>query len=271
MIRRGPFAALALAAVLAGAFVLPGNAQSTPSRALGNVLAEMRGLSDNDFLTLTNWARSGAAAPFPTSSQPQATMTDILNLAGDDRNAVLSWLQGNGRSALYSRGAQDSDIGSREPGGRVTPTPTPGAWRNLPLAATSLNGNVQGNINVIGGFAAAKRDGTAVIACVSFANVAPQTATHVVFDFPLLDANGQEVGKLTLDRTGEFSSNVQIMSYATMNEWVSGSIGPRSRIDNCVQRQMGTAAIPILQARVAGYRVVRVTYADGSVWPSPAP
>ncbi len=269
--RRGLFAALALAVTIAGVFAVPRSAQATPSQPLGNVLAEMRGLSDNDFLTLTGWARTGAPAPFPSSFQPQATEGDILNLAGDDRNAVFSWLQGNGRAALYARGAQDSDIGSREPGGRVTPTPTPGAWRNLPLAASSLNGNVQGNINVIGGFAAAKRDGSAVIACISFANVAAQTATRVVFDVPLLDANGQEVGNLTLDRSGEFSTNVQIMTFATMNEWVSGSIGPRSRMDNCVLQQLGTAAIPILQARVAGYRVVRVVYADGTSWPGTTP
>ncbi len=269
--KRSTFAALAAIALLVGVLAMPRPAHAAPSTQLGNVLAEMRGLSYSDFTALATWARNGAPAPFFSSFQPQATQGDILKLDGPDRRAVLSWLQGNGRSALYARGASDSDIGSRDPTSGPVATPTPNPWRNVPLASSSLEGNVQGAIDVIGGFAAARRDGTAAIACVSFKNVAPKTATRVVFEIPLLNDAGQELGKLTIDRSGEFSSNIDIMSYASLSDWQGNSIGPRSRMDNCIQRTLPTAAMPILEARVAGYRVVRVVYADGSSWPGATP
>jgi len=153
---------------------------------------------------------------------------------------------------------------------RPTPRPTPNPWRNLPLATATLDEAPQGDISVIGGFAAAKRDGTAAIACVSFKNLATKRASRVVFEIPLFDANNQRLGKLTIDRKGEFSPNIDIMSYAGMNDWQNNSMGPRSRMDNCTLRQLATAAMPILEARVASYGVVRVEYDDGTSWtPSP--
>jgi hypothetical protein len=251
-----------------GFFAAPRGAQAQQaSRQLISVLGQIQGLSAGDFAKLVTWANNGAPAPFQTSTQPEATEANILNLGSNDRRAVFSWLQGNGRTALYAQGAADSDIGPRRPGvDYAVPTATPNAWRNLPLASATLDSNVQGGIAILGGFAAAKRDGTTAMACVSFKNTAQKIASRIVFEFPLLDAGGQELGKLTLDRTGEFSPNIDIMTFTSLNDWQNNSVGPRGRLDSCVTRQLGTAAIPILQARAAGYRVMRVEYADGTSW-----
>ncbi len=247
------------------AFLTP-RAAHAASQPLINVLSEIQGLSDSDFGSVVSWARNGAPQPFMTAFQPQQTQGDILNLQKDDRYAVLYWLRGSGRSALYARGVTDGQIGSRDPRRGPAPTPTPNPWRNVPLATASLDGNVQGNITVIGGFAAVKRDGRGAIACVSFTNVAPKVANEVLFEFPLMSDSGVELGKLSLDRKGEFSPNVAIHSFGQLGDWQGGSIGPRDRIANCAQRELGTAALPILEARLAGYRVVRVNYDDGTSW-----
>ena len=261
---------LALAAIIivAGFFAFsPAVARADASQAFRNVLSEMRGLSRSDFDAVTVLARSGAPQPFMTAFQPQQTQGDILNLGSDDRSAVLYWLRGSGRSALYARGATDSEIGSREPRTGPVPTPTPNPWRNLPLATASLDGNVQGSIKVIGGFAAARRDGQGAIACVSFENVSSKVATDVVFEFPLLSESGRELGTLTLNRTGTFSPNIGIYSFGALSDWQNGSLGPSSRNDNCVRRDLGTAALPIIEARLVGYRVTKVVYSDGTSWP----
>lgn len=260
---------LALAAILivAGFFAFSaGIARADVSQALRSVLSEMRGLSRSDFDAVTVWARNGAPQPFMTAFQPQQTEGDILNLGSDDRHAVLYWLRGSGRSALYARGATDSEIGSRDPRSGPVPTPTPNPWRNLPLATASLDGNVQGSIKVIGGFAAARRDGHGAIACVSFENVSTRVASEVVFEFPLLSEAGNELGKLTLDRTGTFSPNIGIYTFGSLSDWQNGSMGPGSRNDNCIRRDLGTAALPIIEARLVGYRVTKVVYSDGTSW-----
>ncbi len=259
---------LATALAVAGflAFLAPRPVHADASQALQNVLSEIQGLSDSDFGKVVTWARNGAPQPFMTAFQPEQTQGDILNLQKDDRFAVLYWLRGSGRSALYARGATDSQIGARDPRRGPSPTPTPNAWRNLPLATASLDGNVQGNVKVLGGFAAARRDGRGAVACVSFTNVASKVANDIVFEFPLLSDSGVELGKLTLDRKGEFSPNVAIMTFGQLSDWQQGSIGPRGRGDNCVERELGTAALPILEARLAGYRIVHVTYDDGTSW-----
>ena len=261
---------IALAVLCLGAvfcvFARPEAAVAAPSSALVNVLTEIRNLSNGHFNSLVTWARSGAQQPsFPSNSLTNAENA-INQLGYDDRNAVMQWLTGLGRGALYARGVSDSQIGWRDPSTGPSPTPTPNPWRNLPLATGSLDGNVQGNIQVLGGFAGAQRDGRAVIACVSFQNTSPKTATEVVFDFTLTNSEGTELGKLTLDRKGKFSSNIGIYSYDSLSGWNQGSFGPSSRMDNCVQRKLATAALPILEARYAGYRVVKVVYDDGTSW-----
>jgi hypothetical protein len=192
-------------------------------------------------------------------------------LGDSDRDAVLSWLRGNGRAALHAQGANDSDIGGQRP---VDPKPvaTPNPWRNIPLATATLEGSTQHGLQIIGGFAAVKKDGKSAIACLSFKNVDPRVATRILFDFPLLGDGGQPLGNLTLDRTGTFSPNIDIHSYESMEQWQGKGVGPvRSFNEGCVQRDLPTAAIPFLQARSIGYSVVRVDYADGSSTAAPPP
>jgi hypothetical protein len=274
VIQRGSIAALAILTLVAGLLLTAPAPVRAQSHALVNTLAQIQQLSDNDFRSLAGWAQNGAPAPFSTFTALDQAKSAILSLGDKDRQAVLLWLQGSGRSALYARGASDYQIGSpRAPadqGATPTPSPTPGPWREIPLASATLEGGVEGQIQILGGFAGVKRDGTAAIACVSFKNVSPMTARRVVFEFPLIDAQGNALGILTLDRRGEFSSNVDIMTYAAFSDWNNGTIGPRGRADNCIQRTLATAAIPLLQARSASYRVVRVEYDGGSTW-TPAP
>lgn len=251
-------------------------AQADASYALGQTLGSLRALGPTSFGYVVQWARNGAPqVPVPIQDYEQAE-TQILNLNSGDRQAVLLWLQGSGRSALYARGATDDQIGPPRPGvdsgASPSPTSTPNPWRDLKLASTTLgNGTPAGNILLINGFVAAKRDGTSAIACISFRNVAPQAATRVVVDFFLLDANGQVLAPLTLDRRGTFSPNVDIHSYPGFEAWSGGTYNNRDYANGCTRVDNGVAAIPILTARLATYHVARVEYADGTVWTSASP
>jgi hypothetical protein len=269
-VRRSLFVVFA-AIVLATGFASMQAARATPSDDLGQVLSTMRGLFSSDFHDLVHWAHNGTPRPDDPVFQPAKVEVQILDLDSDDRDAVLSWLRGYGRGELYTQGASDSDIGPPRNGidASATPKPTPNPWRNIPLASNSLDPTPRGNIQILGGFAAVKKDGTATIVCVSFKNLDTRVANRVIFTFPLLDGNGDSLGALTLDRSGEFSPNINIDSFGSMQTWQAGGIGPtRSMMDGCVQRNLPTAALPLLQARTAGYKVVGVYYVDGSSWPA---
>jgi hypothetical protein len=266
VIRRGA-AVLAIVALVAGLFFTEPATVRAQSGALVSVLSEIQALSTSDFAALAAWAKNNAPAPFSSVFTLDKAKADILALNDKDRQAVLWWLQGNGRSALYSRGASDYQIGPRRsPVDGGTASPTPGPWREIPLASATLEGGVQGKIQILGGFAAVKRDGTAAIVCVSFKSLSPMTARRIIFEFPLFDEQGNALGTLTLERNGEFSSNVSIYTYDSFNDWQQGALGHKGRGDNCIQKTLPTAAVPLLQARTASYRVMRVEYDGGSVW-----
>jgi len=258
------------AVVLAIGFASMQTARAAPSDELGQVLSTVRSLFTTDFDHLVEWAHNGTPRTDDPSFQPEKVENQILDLDYQDRDAILSWLRGHGRDALYSQGASDSDIGPRKSVDRdAAPKPTPNPWRNIPLASNSLDAAPRGNIQILGGFAAIKKDGTATIVCVSFKNLDTRVADRIVFTFPLLDGNGDNLGTLTLDRSGEFSPNVDIDSFNSMETWQAGGIGPtRAMMDGCIQRNLPTAALPLLQARTAGYRVAAVHYVDGSSWPA---
>jgi hypothetical protein len=241
-------------------------ARAETSQRLAEVLAQVRNLSSKDFFTLACWARGGAPKPATSASEPQEVEADILHLARHDEDALFAWLGGDGRAALYGAGANDADIGDlRSEVDAPVATPTPNLWRDVPLASATLTSSTQVNVQIVGGFAAIKQDGTAAVACVSFKNVGSVPAKRIVFEFPLLNVNGQEIAKLALERTGVFPPNVEMQSFASMATWQSGDSPGRSFPDNCTKLELPTAAIPLLQARVAGYRVMRVEYTDGSI------
>lgn len=271
MIRRlAPLAVLLVALVAALAVSRP-----EPVRAdapIYQALSSLRGLSNQSFAHVVSWARNGAGQVYAPVWDYQNAEVGILALPSGGRYAILQWLRGNGRGALYNLGVTDNSIGPRRPGADYPyATPTPDPYRQLQFATDSLDGNAAeqpGNIQVLGGFAAARRDGTAIFACISFQNNAPKAATLVRFAFPIKDANGNTVATLVLDRTGTFSSGIGINTFQSYNDWKSG-LTNRGYNQNCVNRTTGVAAMPILEARFATYAVTRVEYADGTSWNSP--
>jgi hypothetical protein len=155
---------------------------------------------------------------------------------------------------------------TRGSGGVPAASPTPNPYRTLQFA-TERSSETPGPINVLGGWGAVARDGKSAVVCVSFKNERPLTAARVVFEFPLLNRQGETVDTLRLDRRGEFSSNVDIRGWDSLGSWQSG-LGHRGYNDNCTVLKLQVAAMSLLSAHVAGYRVDRVEFTDGTVWPS---
>jgi hypothetical protein len=258
-------AALVLVATMVAIAGFPQPVHAGPSSQLVGVLSTLRNLFPPDFAEVVNWARAGApqvSAPVFSADRAKA---QILNLGYNDRTAVLSWLNGHGRAALYARGATDAQIGPPRPSIDAA-LATPNPWRQLTFATETIQAVPDGNTKVLGGFAAVRRNGRGAIACVSFQNDAPVAATRVLFEFPLLDDSGRTLTTLTLDRQGTFSTGIGIMTYSGFSGWQTG--GPRGYADNCARLDLGVAALPLLTAKFASYRIVRIEYADGTSWPS---
>ena len=260
---------LAAVAIAAVAFVRPVSA--APSPQLASALSTLRSLNDSQFEKVVYWSRNGASRPFYGGDAVNRAENQILDLPQPGRDATLAWLRGQGRDALYQRGATDSDIGGRRPAimspsgptPRPTPQPTatPNPYRIIPLASETLGsgGQTMRKIQILGGFAAVRRDGRAAIICVSFKNNATETASRILFEFPLYGPQGGELGALTLDRRGEFSPGVDINGWPDLQSWQSG-IGHRGFGDNCTYVEQGIPSNPLLRAQSAGYRVLEVNY-----------
>jgi hypothetical protein len=243
----------------------------SPSQALVNVLVTLRNLSDSSFQQVVWWA--------PNPSDPGITVPDwnnaehhIMQLKRKDRDAVLSWLNGNGRTALYERGATDRLIGPQRiaDNGLVTRnTPAPATqYRIMPLTSPTLNtASTPSSIQITGGFALVKKDATKAVICLSFVNRAATAANSVHFAFPLIDNQGNTVATLTMTRTGTFSPNIAINGPKDADTYLSGGIGPRSAYDNCLVSTPGTAALPLAQTRFVTYKVTGVQYSNGTSWP----
>ncbi len=262
-------------AALMPAMIWPAAASPTTSAFVDSTLRTIYFLSDSQFASLVQWARSGA--PSPTIGAPAYSVEfDIVDrrtmLRDNERQAILTYLRGGGRSALYALGVTDSQLGSRNPANVAPPTPkpspTPNPYRSLEFGSPTIGGGTVGNIAVLGGWAAVKRDGRAAHACISFKNTDPRTATRVLFQFPIADEAGAELGQLELDRRGTFSPGIDIAGWGSLASWQGSS--NRRYGENCTGVSAGIAALPLLAARFATYRVVRVEYADGTSW-TPTP
>lgn len=263
---------LAIASVLFALATLQASAQwhwgPVASQSLVQTLTTLRNLSNSSFQQVVWWA--------PNPSDPGITVPDwnnaeheIMQLDRKDRDAVLSFLTGHGRQALYNRGATDAMIGSRRASGNGAPaTPSPQQqYHIMQLTSPTLNsGNPPSGIVVTSGFALIKKDATKAVVCLSFKNVAAQAATEVDFAFPLVDGQGDNVGTLTLDRKGTFSPQIAINGPSNADGYLNPGFGPRASFDNCLVSNQGTAALPLLQARFVSYTVRRVVYADGTTW-----
>jgi hypothetical protein len=246
---------LCLIALLLPAFTLQSDAAATES--LVRVMKEIAALNDSDHGRLKEWASEGARRPSLSYSQVDKVKNNILNLEVPDRHAVVEWLRGGGPQALYARGISASQI-------RKAPVENP--WRQLKLASETLQPAPSGDIQVLRGFAAVRKDGTAAQACVTFKNAGSKTASRIVFEFALVNGDGKEDGVLTLDRRGTFSPNIDIVGESSPFSPGTTIMGNRSFQDNCTTLTTAFAAVPILSAEYAGYRITRVEYADGTSW-----
>jgi hypothetical protein len=170
--------------------------------------------------------------------------------------------------AAAMRGTTVADVDNTpSPSPSPSATATPNPWREIKVGTQSLDQPpVTGGIQVLSAFAAVRKDGRGAIACLSFKNTAPVAAKHLLVDFPFFDQSGANVGTLHLNRVGTFSSGIEIMSYQDFSAW-SGGGGPRGYTDNCTRLDLAVAAMPILAARFASYRVTRIDFADGTTWP----
>jgi hypothetical protein len=219
-----------------------------------------------------HWARAGAP-PAKLGDPAYSVEFDILRTLDEpDRHAMLVFLRGGGRSALYARGATDANIGSRKPvnvaPATPAPTPTPNPYRSLEFGSPTIGGAPAGNIVIFGGWAAVKRDGRGARACISFKNTDSRTATRVLFQFPISDDAGAALAQLELDRRGTFSPGIDIHGWPSMAGWQSSQ--NRGYDENCTGVSSGVPALPLLAARFATYRILRVEYADGTFWTPPA-
>ncbi len=113
-----------------------------------------------------------------------------------------------------------------------------------------------------------KRDGRGAHACISFKNSDSRTATRVLFQFPISDEAGVELAQLELDRRGTFSPGTDINGWGSVASWQGSS--NRRYDENCTGVSAGFAALPLLAARFAMYRILRVEYANGTSWTLPA-
>jgi hypothetical protein len=147
-----------------------------------------------------------------------------------------------------------------------SPSPTPNPYRSITFASTTLDKEADYGVDVTRGFAAVKRDGTAIVACVSFKNVTNKTMRLVQFEFSIAGRNGGDLGTMQLDRTGEFSPNVGIEGWHDLSDW-QGGMGHRGYNDNCAQLKKNFAAAPLLRAAGVSYKVVRVDFTDGTSRP----
>lgn len=259
------------------AAALPATAQFSrvASPELVQTLKMIRQLGDGSFQQLVWWA--------PNPQDPGLTVPDwnnaehqIVQLQRKDRDAVLSWLTGHGRAALYARGATDAMIGSRSARGTIgafaasTPTPSPlSRYRVMQLTSPTLRGSAppKSGINVLGGFALIAKDGTQAIVCLSFTNLAAVPANAIHFAFPLMSADGETLGTVDFNRTGLFSPNIVINGPSTADAYFNPGLSSRGVFNNCVTSNQGTAALPLLHTRYVAYKVAGVTYTDGSSWP----
>ena len=184
-------AAFAFAAAL---LATSGRAQADASDALQSVLSNVRFMGSIDFSSLEKWARNKPPAPDNPVFTLEKTEAAILDLSGGDRNAILYWLQGKGRSALYAQGASDGEIGPKRDVDSGSSGPaTPNPWRDIPLATSSLEGGPQGPIQISA--ASLRSNGTAPPPSRAFRSrtSTPGVANHILFDFPLFNDNGSQL------------------------------------------------------------------------------
>jgi hypothetical protein len=167
-------------------------------------------------------------------------------------------------AAMVAAAPAAAQFSTASPKPTPTATPTPNPYRTLHFGTPTLGGTPPGNIAVFNGWVAVKRDGRGAHACITFKNEGSLTATRVSLEFLLMNHAGDQVATLHLDRRGRFSPNIEIHGWKDLQSWQSGS--NRGYDENCTGLNQSVAALPLLSARMATYRILRVEYANGTDW-----
>jgi hypothetical protein len=273
--RRIAFASIVALLVLNAAIAV-----AAPSRELASALRTLRNLGGGAFSFVVTWSRDPVAPASPFHDWEKAE-AQVAALRPQDRAAVIYWLQSHGRGRLYDRGATDADIGpQRFPIDTFTARPTPNplaGWHEVPFVAGTLGQQrYPGDIQILSGFASVKDDAKSEVHCVSFNNRSAKTATQIRFGYQFLDANSNVLANLTSDRSGTFSTNIDIDGPKSFKEYVAARSGSlqKTLLENCWREDSGTAVLALLQARYVTFKVLAVTYSDATTWSpsaSPAP
>lgn len=274
MVRRALSLTIVAALMLVLTLFVPDPAHAFGNQDYQSVLAGLRALDPGSFDLVVQWVRAGARDVREPSSSYEQVETQILSLDPPYRYAVLSWLQGDGRAELYALGATDDQIGPVQPEvdqSVAKSSIASNAWRDLKvISAEPSQAPGPSQIGVDRAFAAVRSDGSSVLACVSFKNLASIPATRVFFEFTFLDASGKAVSTITIAPGGTFSPNIGIVSYQSLDDWRQKTTGSLQRAydQNCVQTETLGAGAAVRSAANARYRVTRVEYAGGPAWQS---
>jgi hypothetical protein len=121
-----------------------------------------------------------------------------------------------------------------------------------------------GDIQVLDGWAAIKKNLKGAIVCLSFRNNAKLTARRVVFELPVIGGSGATVAKIELDRHGTFPTGVVVPTWENLAQW-RAQAGDPSYNQNCKILSTTASVFPIVSAHAVSYRVVRIEYANGHV------
>jgi hypothetical protein len=248
-----------------------------PSYALLNALTAVQGLSVGDATQLQSWARSGnLRPPSPIFTSLDQVEAQIAAMSAPEQNAIVAWINGGGRGALYARNVTDSQIGpckfpidppSCSSGS--APNKQTSDWRSIPFAL-GPGANAASGIAIDGGFAVVKNDGTAETHCLTFRNTSPKTATAITFGYQLYGASDNLLNAGSTQRTGTFSTGVAIAGPASFSDYTSvkSGVGNKDTLQNCWSQTSGLANIAFLQATYMTIQVTSVNYSDGTTWPS---
>jgi hypothetical protein len=247
-----------------------------PSYALLNALTAIQNLASGQAGQLQFWAQQGNfQPPNPIFTPVDQIEAQIAAMSPPERTAIVSWLIGGGRGALYARNVTDAQIGPCkfpiDPpscAGGTPPTTQPTDWRNIPFALAP-GADTSNGIAIDGGFAVIKNDGTAETHCLTFRNTAQKTAVEVTFRYQLYGASDNMLSNSTSVRTGTFSTGITIAGPASFSDYqtAKGGVGNKDRLQNCWSTNNGIANLSYLQANYMAIQVVGVKYDDGSTWP----
>ncbi len=244
-----------------------------------SVLSDLRGLRDDSFLQVCQWARAGANNVYGPSTDYERVEKEITYLDRDTKYAVVRWLSGDGRRDLHNLKVNDYEIGPERVGADLPlpvpttppPPPPPPPYRDIAIMLPSPNATPDASgIAVTQGFGAVNSQGTQISACVSFKNTLPKTATRVVIDYLMRGYGGVPLGELRLDRRGTFSTDAGIMVRRTTQYNFAG-LANAAADENCVRQTADAAAMSMLKVQYLTYQVSLVEYSDGTMWANTTP